>query len=816
MTEAEVQTLPDAHGDLLDDLGVSNSDIDWIHRCRELKKLRKKAKKINSASEAALEDTIRRTRSRRTSVVSERRPSGTFSASSGSSSGLVPPPEANLAKKSRPRRPSLRKTDKKTPKTRVRSSSVSSDSSRSSKKSTRSFLSSLSSRLRRRSRDSAESLEAEAMSANEGSIESKAISCEEDMDMADKTLKLVPFKRVTFAIQELPDEPQQQIPSRHPKKGRVLTPEDIAGVPLRISEGISMGAGGAGASAGAGDAGDAAGASASASAQQQLKVARERRRIAEMEAKKHAAQAHQTALRLAKEVAKYRKQRMDGKKGILMRRDASSSVAENGAALALPAARAEGFRRADEPESPFDSDTLGIDTPLHHHVDYFTVVEDGAEEKAAGKPRDPDGTAPSLEKLYARCCHLREILPIPVTLRQLKGKTKPLKVLKMLNPRPTPIDLLSFSDFLAIAPVQNVVFDNVILTTKMLESVLVSLARAQALEKLSLRNVAIDAAGWKYLCKFLTVNGALRKLDISQHRIPSRLLEAGSTASAGGAGSGASASAADAESAEVLRRYSRSSMDWSLFTECLRRRGGIEELVINGCKLTDPQFEELLRSAVSLRTQRLGVADMELNMRKMTCLMEWVSSDFSTCTGIDIASNDLSNGPAQVLAVELKERAQRLGKLKMLASSNIHISAGEAEKYLCALSGLKTLQFLDLGRNPQMFPEIAPALAQFLPKLKSLNRLHLEFNNLTEDLIIELAPVFAQCARLAHVSLLGNDSGMTEKAVGAIYSAVRKSRIHTLEIDYSLVSEEMCAKLSAALKANMDALIGARSAKAQN
>ena len=340
-----------------------------------------------------------------------------------------------------------------------------------------------------------------------------------------------------------------------------------------------------------------------------------------------------------------------------------------------------------------------------------------------------------------------------------------------------------------------------------LESVLVSLARAQALEKLSLRNVAIDAAGWKYLCKFLTVNGALRKLDISQHRIPSRLLEAGSSASA---------SAADAESAEVLRRYSRSSMDWSLFTECLRRRGGIEELVINGCKLTDPQFEELLRSAVSLRAQRLGVADMELNMRKMTCLMEWVSSDFSTCVGIDIASNDLSNGPAQVLAVELKERAQRLGKLKMLASSNIHISAGEAEKYLCALSGLKKLQFLDLGRNPQMFPEIAPALAQFLPKLKSLNRLHLEFNNLTEDLIIELAPVFAQCARLAHVSLLGNDSGMTEKAVGALYSAVRKSRIHTLEIDYSLVSDEMCAKLSAALKANMDALIGARSAKAQN
>ena len=40
------------------------------------------------------------------------------------------------------------------------------------------------------------------------------------------------------------------------------------------------------------------------------------------------------------------------------------------------------------------------------------------------------------------------------------------------------------------------------MTTEMLKNFLGSLIYNKQLEKLSLRNVAIDEMGWKYLCKF--------------------------------------------------------------------------------------------------------------------------------------------------------------------------------------------------------------------------------------------------------------------------------------------------------------------------
>ena len=81
---------------------------------------------------------------------------------------------------------------------------------------------------------------------------------------------------------------------------------------------------------------------------------------------------------------------------------------------------------------------VSVDGPLHVHEQHF---EDEIHT---------EGGTVSLETIYTRCCHLREILPIPATLRQLKNKTAPLEVLKMLNPKPTLIDVLSFSDFIAI------------------------------------------------------------------------------------------------------------------------------------------------------------------------------------------------------------------------------------------------------------------------------------------------------------------------------------------------------------------------------
>lgn len=108
----------------------------------------------------------------------------------------------------------------------------------------------------------------------------------------------------------------------------------------------------------------------------------------------------------------------------------------------------------------------------------------------------------TLDVAYTRCCHLREILPIPSTLRQVKGKTAPLQTLKFLNPKPTLVDILSFCDFIAITPIHNIIFDNVSLTHDMFKIVICSLVTSPVVEKLGLRNVVINEQSWKLLCKF--------------------------------------------------------------------------------------------------------------------------------------------------------------------------------------------------------------------------------------------------------------------------------------------------------------------------
>ena len=88
------------------------------------------------------------------------------------------------------------------------------------------------------------------------------------------------------------------------------------------------------------------------------------------------------------------------------------------------------------------------------------------------------------------------------TLKQLTGKTAPLQVLKFLNPKPTLIELLAFCDFIAITDINTIVFDNVILTSEMFDTLICSLCEAKDLDKLSLRNVPIDSANWLLSANF--------------------------------------------------------------------------------------------------------------------------------------------------------------------------------------------------------------------------------------------------------------------------------------------------------------------------
>lgn len=555
----------------------------------------------------------------------------------------------------------------------------------------------------------------------------------------------VSLRRVAFALDKLDDDPQQQIPSRRPRKGNVLVPEDLTAPVPRLAQGISASDG-------------RTPVPEPRYTEKELQMAVEAQQRALLEADKHAMEAHLLAKKLAVQLA-----------------------------LNKP------FGRADEAEPEPAAERIEIDMPVHLHEHHFGEEPTGPGASAPGGSgdapdagnllgdahshgHDPLDDSPLLETLYTRCCHLREILPIPATLKQLKNKTRPLQVLKLLNPRPTLIDVLSFSDFVAITPINTVIFDNVAMSTEMLKHLLAALVHNRYLEKLSLRNVAMDDVGWLYLCEFLARNTAVRKLDISQQRVK-----------------------------QVTKHTSfRSAMNWDAFIASLVARGGIEELVMGGCKLADDTFQNLLHNALAIATCRLGMAATEINVRKCELVAEWIGRDDSKCVGIDVAYNDLSQGQLRPFINTFMHRPVKLIFFS-LSSTNLS-NADEVGELLRGLANVRTLRFLDLSSLPQLFPNVISKLSKYLPLFPCLKRIHMDLNDLTSESIEAICDILPRVDGLIHVSLLGNRS-LDRRSIVAIYTAVKMSAIFTLDLDYDLVPDDLSQRLALYLMRNMDRTI---------
>lgn len=566
-------------------------------------------------------------------------------------------------------------------------------------------------------------------------------------EMPLRELHGIRLERVVFAIDKLAYDPQQQIPLRRPRKGNVLIPEDLVAPPPRLSMGISLS-----------DGGKLAQEPHYLDRELQLAIDSQRRAIAE--ADKHAHDAHIAAKRLAAEV-----QGM-GKRGWLHRDD---DLATTSHPLEL-----EDDERVDG-----KAHRLEIEKPMHVHELHFgdeILAGDHDDDSGDGTVNDNDLL---LETIYTRCCHLREILPIPATLKQLKGKLAPLQVLKMLNPKPTLIDVLLFADFIAITPINTVIFDNVTMTTEMLKHFLALLVNNKSVEKLSLRNVAISPDGWQLLCKFMLRNLTVKKLDISQQKIKSDTKE------------------------QCLRK----NMDWGLFTRAIEVRGGIEELVMNGCKLDDATFTNLIRKAVSLNTYRLGIAGTDLNVAKCEVIAQWMVDPNCHCIGVDVAGNDMSQG--QLIPLQ---QAFLTGKTQLvfflLNQTQLHDADATAD-FLKALAHVTTLRFLDLSLIPQVFPKIIGQLERLLPQFPSLRRIHFDLNDLTSRGISAIAAILPKIPMLVYVLFLGN-SKINHEAAFSLYQAVKTLRtLHTLEMDADSVPDDLAQKIAFYLMRNLDRTVNA-------
>ncbi|KAL6925486.1 hypothetical protein ACO0SA_000082 [Hanseniaspora valbyensis] len=229
-------------------------------------------------------------------------------------------------------------------------------------------------------------------------------------------------------------------------------------------------------------------------------------------------------------------------------------------------------RRPNGPIRQASEENIIIDMPIHRHHSFVDELpthsglsnslgnDDFEDGQNSGNSADSLPSSPSslrtvdknvsLDKIYTRCCHLREILPIPITLKQLKNKKNPLQVLKFLNPKPTLVDILSFTDFIQCIDLKTLVFDNVSLTDRMVTIIFKAVAKLMLknqLEKLCLKNVIINKENWKLLCKIITLSGnAFQTLDVSQTKLRKELQDS--------------------------KDYLRSEMDWDLFWYVIDKR----------------------------------------------------------------------------------------------------------------------------------------------------------------------------------------------------------------------------------------------------
>lgn len=296
-------------------------------------------------------------------------------------------------------------------------------------------------------------------------------------------LNKIDLKRVSFALDKFHHEPPQQLPSRKPKMGDIVVPEDMISEEPKISVGITT--------TSDNKASSAPKRKYSKDSQEYKMVLENYKRLLK-ESERQQLEAHRVAERIANEVTGYR-----------IRSSSLFEAAHNAVVnkVLSPSSPTEASVIDSDPTVALDSRVaeLTIDKPIHAHETFFET--EGYDSSTSQVNSNPDlhqhHHELPLDVVYTRCCHLREILPIPSTLRQVKGKTAPLQTLKFLNPKPTLIDILSFCDFISITPIQVVVFDNVALNSDMIQIVLSSLINSKSIEKLGIRNVVLSSKDWE-------------------------------------------------------------------------------------------------------------------------------------------------------------------------------------------------------------------------------------------------------------------------------------------------------------------------------
>ncbi|CDH12386.1 related to MAP-homologous protein 1 [Zygosaccharomyces bailii ISA1307] len=402
--------------------------------------------------------------------------------------------------------------------------------------------------------------------------------------------------------------------------------------------------------------------------------------------------------------------------------------------------------------------------------------------------------------VYTRCCHLREILPIPATLKQLiPGSTDPIPLLQLRNPRPSLVEVWSFSDFLSIAPVLCLSLDGVTLSVEMFRIILSAILGKKGFEKLSLRNTPIDHEGWQVLCYFVSKSECLSALDLTM--VPQIKTNAQKPSKS-------------SLRSTIVRMESdmesRSDMNWDLLAASVAAKGGLEEIVISSARMPADQFENFIDVAC-IATVRLGLAYNALTKQQCQALSRWLVQ--SKVTGLDMGFNDLKGKLSALNDViwdkVYNKRQKNVFRYISLNCTGLEVDAGDVSetnevlKLISLLCYCEDLKFLDISNNPKIFPHCLNTLIDCLPVCAGLTRLHLDYESLEPTSVVTLAEALPLCTRLNYLSMLGNKFDLA--SYKALAEAVKKSpSLITLDVDYSGMPQKIREKLSLYTMKNVD------------
>lgn len=506
------------------------------------------------------------------------------------------------------------------------------------------------------------------------------------------------------------------------------------------------------------------------------------------------------------------------------------------------------------PDAPDDDDAPAEDPPDSLHVsanDLDNPIDKHAQSLHIDKPMlhhvsRPGYTVPikkmALDLMYTRCCHLREILPIPAISKQIpKGSMAPLPILQLRNPAPTMIEIQTFADFIRIAPIICISLDGVSLSYEQFEILLSAMSAKKQLEKLSLRNTPISRDGWSLLCLFLSRNTVLNRLDITQcPPLSVNVLKR-------------KKKKPDDPAIERMscNKENRSDMDWSQFTATLIARGGIEELILTGCCISDfSDFKNLITKAASIRTYKLGLAYNQLTPAQLKVVTEeWVLNELSR--GLDLGYNDLLSSAHMNVFLETLQLPKFLAiapKMKLaflsLNATNLRFNKSFTQVFEGFLMKLSNLKFLDYSNNPKLFgvystvPSsggseaslkelsstkaatggtddsllkytqdfVVSYLCSKFPLFPKLLRLHLENNGLSPQSLITLFETLPFCTNLAYFSVIGNHLDIVA-ATALIQGLKNSSSLITVDCDLHLMPELIKEKVGLYTLRNMESFM---------